>query len=174
MLKRLANIALSNTDITDLLDDKVKILLYPDIIKFKTIDELLKPFGAVIILFESKPNYGHWCAIWKLNKNTVSFFNSYGGYPDDSLLHIDEGFRWISNQKYPYLSHLLVQSPYNLTYNEYNYQAHSQDIKTCGRWCVLRILLRDLNDDQFHKFVVDNIRRYHITPDELVTLLTTI
>lgn len=174
MLKQLEEIALSNEDILSLLNGKVKIVLYPDIYKYETIYDFLEPYGAVILLFESKPNYGHWCAIWKLNKYTISFFNSYGGYPDDSLRFIDKKFRIDSHQDFPYLSELLLNSPFRLTYNEYDYQELNKDIRTCGRWCVLRILLRHMDDEQFHNFIVQKIRKFNMTPDELVTVLTTI
>jgi hypothetical protein len=172
MLKRLEDIALSNTDIMHLLDHKANIVLYPNLHKYKNIDQVLGPHEATVILFEFKPEYGHWVCIWKLDKQTLSFFNSYGGYPDDSLLYIDGSFRDKSNQEYPYLSELFVNSPYKLTYNEFEFQKHKKDIKTCGRHCVVRLYCRNLDDKEYYDFIEAYKRELGVTADELVTLLT--
>ena len=174
MLARLEDIALSNKDILELLNRQCSIILYPDLHKYKTIDDVLGPHEACIILFESKPKYGHWCAVWKLDKNTCSFFNPYGGYPDDSLIYIDDWFRRKSNQQFPYLSQLLLDSPYDLTYNEYQYQARASNIKTCGRHCVVRLFNRSLTDSQYHNYINRNIKKHNATADQIVTLLTPI
>ncbi len=86
ILKAYEDIALSNTDITNLLNGKVNIVLYPDLYRYRSIDEVMGPFQACILLFEAKPSYGHWCAIFKTDLNTVEFFNPYGGYPDDWVM----------------------------------------------------------------------------------------
>ena len=90
ILKKYEDIALSDKDVTDLLDNKVKIELYPNLIKYDNLNQLLGKYGSCILLFEARPKYGHWVLIFKLDKNTIEFFNPYGGYPDDSLLFIDK------------------------------------------------------------------------------------
>lgn len=55
--------ALSGNELIDLLGGKVKIVRYPNIHKYKTIDELLEPYGSTIILYELRKNYGHWVCI---------------------------------------------------------------------------------------------------------------
>jgi|SRR5208337_5108836 len=174
MLKRLEAIALSNKDIMKLLDNKAEIVLYPNLHKYQNIDQVLGPHEAAVILFEFKPEYGHWVCIWKLDKQTLSFFNSYGSYPDDSLLFIDGSFRDKTNQEYPYLSELFLKSPYKLTYNEYQYQKHNKDIRTCGRHCVVRLYCRNLSDKQYHEFITSEMKKYKINADQLVTMLTPI
>lgn len=160
------DIALSNKEIMELVDHKAQVILYPDLYKYSTIDEILGPYEACFILFESKPNYGHWCLLFKLNHNTLEFFNPYNGYPDDSLEYIDPHFRLQSNQELPYLSILLYNSPYKLTYNEYHFQKRNKNIKTCGRWCAVRLICRNLSLKKFAN-IFNN--KYG---DLLVTLLT--
>lgn len=167
------DIALSNHNIMDLLDGQVNIVLYPDLHKYKNIDEVLGPYGACILLFEAKPNYGHWCAIIKENNNSIEFFNPYGGFPDDSLKYIPHHFAKISNQLVPYLSLLLADSPYELYYNEFAFQKHKKNIKTCGRHCVFRVMHKHMNIYQY-KNILDNLcKKYKTDYDGVVTIMTT-
>lgn len=172
VLKHYEDISLSDKDIFKLLDGKYKLVLYPDLIKYTDIDQVLGKYGACVLLFEARPNYGHWCCLWKLDKNTVSFFNSYGGYPDDSLEYIPEHFAQESNQNKPYLSILLDKCPYDLTYNEYAYQKKGKNIRTCGRHVCVRLFCRNLGDDEYHDLIMHFVKKYNINPDEVVTLLT--
>lgn len=165
-------IALSDKDLANLLDHENKLVMYPDLIKYNNIDDVLGPNGMCTLLFESRKNYGHWCCLWKLNDDTVSFFNSYEGLPDDTLDYINKNFADISNQNYPYLSRLLYSCPYKLTYNQYPYQEKGKQIKTCGRHVVVRLWCRDLSDKQYHSYVKYFCKQYHLNADEFVTLLT--
>ncbi len=172
VLQQYENIALSDKHLFKLLDNKAKLVVYPDLINYNNIDEVLGPHGMCILLFEAKKNYGHWVGLFKQNENTVSFFNSYGGYPDDSLDYIPEHFAKLNNEDKPYLSILLEDCPYNLTYNEYKYQKHGSNIKTCGRHVAVRLWCRAMNDDEYHDYVTYFTKKYNIDADEFVTLLT--
>ena len=171
-LSNYENIALSNKDILYLLDGKANIVMYPDLYKYNNIDEILDPYGACILLFESKPKYGHWCAIFKTSNTTLEFFNPYGGYPDDSLEYIPMHFREISNQLYPYLTILMINSPYQLSYNEIQFQKHNKNIKTCGRHCVVRLLYRYLSLYEYYNDLKNLSDDTGYNFDQLVTLLT--
>lgn len=175
-LKYYENIPLSDKDILNLLNNRVNIEVYPNLHKYQNIDELLGPYEACVILFESKPNYGHWCCVFKINDDLIEFFNPYGsiknGFPDDCLLHIPTNFRKESHQYVPYLSLLLLNSPYELSYNEYELQQHNNNIKTCGRHCVVRLWNKNLTLDEY----IDNLNRdcenENLNYDQLVTLIT--
>lgn len=171
-LKYYENIALSNRDILKLLDNKANIVLYPDLCNYKNLDEILEPYGSCILLFEAKPKYGHWCAIFKVDKDTIEFFNPYGGYPDDSLEYIPLHFRKISNQYYPYLSLLMYDSPYKLSFNEFQFQRKNNDIKTCGRHCVVRLLCRNLSLYDYVELLDLLCLKLNTDYDGVVTMLT--
>jgi mRNA-degrading endonuclease YafQ of YafQ-DinJ toxin-antitoxin module len=172
ILKVYENIALSDKEVLKLIDGKANLILYPDLIQYDNIDEILAPYGACIILFEAKPKYGHWCCLFKQNEKLLEFFNPYGGYPDDSLEYIPMHFRLISNQYYPYLSSLMYKSPYELSYNEHKFQKHNKDIKTCGRHAAVRLVFRHLSLDKY-KELLDFLRKIlKMNYDEIVTLLT--
>lgn len=172
IIKKNEDIALSNFDINILLGGRVNIVLYPDLHKYFTLDELLGKYQACILLFEAKPRYGHWVCIFKLNPYVVEFFNPYGGFPDDSLLQINKKFRQQSGQEYPLLSKLLLNSPYKLTYNEFQFQEKNKDVKTCGRHCVVRLLKRNLNLYEYVYFLDVLCDKWNTNYDGVVTLLT--
>ncbi len=172
ILAKYEDIALTNGDIFKILDGEFNLVLYPQLVSYSDIDQVLGPHGACVLLFEAKERYGHWCCLWKQDENTVSFFNSYGGFPDDSLDHIPEHFAKINNEDYPYLSLLLDNSPYDLTYNEYDYQKHDSNIKTCGRHVCVRLWCRDMSDDQYHEYISYFMKKYRINADQFVTLIT--
>ena len=171
-ISKYEDIALSDKQLFNILKGRNKLVLYPDLINYHNIDEVLGPNGMCTLLFEAKKNYGHWCCLWKLDNNTVSFFNSYGGYPDDSLNHIPDHFAKKSNQDYSYLSLLLYNSPYELTYNDIAYQKKGHDIKTCGRHCAVRLICRNMTDEEYDNYIKYFTKKFNINPDELVTLLT--
>ncbi len=172
IIKKYEDVALSNTDIFELLGGKVHIAMYPDLHNYENIDQLLGKYGACILLFEAKPQYGHWVLIFKLDSTTIEFFNPYGGYPDDSLLSINKKFRIKTNQEYPILSQLLIDSPYKLTYNEFQFQEKNHGINTCGRHCVVRLLKRKLDLYQYVNFLNKLCNEYNENYDGVVTLLT--
>lgn len=172
IIEKYENIALSNFDILKILDDKTNIILYPDLYQYRTLDECLQPYGSAIILFEAKPQYGHWVCVFKTINGEIEFFNPYGGYPDDSLWYIPYRFREVSHQLYPHLSYLLINSPYELSYNEFQFQKHGKNIKTCGRWCCARLLFRQLDLYEFKNLIDELKRKLHLSGDKIVTLLT--
>jgi len=171
-IKYYEDVALSNSDVLNQLNGKVKIVLYPDLYKYHSIDEVLGPYGACVLLFEAKPKYGHWVCLFKQTQDEVCFFNPYGGYPDDSLHYISDEFKQKSHQNKPILSQLLLESPYNLSYNEFQFQKRAKDIKTCGRHCVVRLLGRNENLYEY-KDTLDALReQLDMDYDGVVTYLT--
>jgi hypothetical protein len=172
ILKQYENIALSDKELKKIVDGKASIVLYPNLIHYKNMDEVLGPHEACFLLFEAKPHYGHWCLIFKVNENTLEFFNPYGGYPDDSLNHIPMHYRVKSNQLHTILSELMLKSPYELTYNEFPFQEHNPNTKTCGRWCAFRLICRNMSLYQFKEFIDSIEDEFGLNGDELVTLAT--
>ncbi len=178
-IKDLENISLSDKQLMSLIDNEANLVLYPDLHKFKNIDDLLGRHGACIILYESKPNYGHWTAIFKTNNpKELEFFNSYGdsgrhdGYPDATLKFIPKDFRILSKQDHTYLAKLMVDSPYSLSYNQYKFQSDAEGIKTCGRHVANRLRMRHLSLDEYHNVIMKYCRELRMNPDQIVSLLT--
>jgi hypothetical protein len=171
-LEKLEDIALSGSDILNLLDGKINIILYPDLHKYNSINDILQPNGACILLYESKPRYGHWVALIKTNDKAIEFFNSYGGLPDACLKLIDLDFRKETNQLLPYLKNLMYKSPYELNYNEFQFQKKDYDIKTCGRHCVVRVSCKHLNIYDYKKLLDKLCNILDTDYDGVVSILT--
>jgi len=147
--------SLSDTDIKRFLKNKTKIIQYKELSKYNNIDDLLYPYGHVILLYMTGHNYGHWTLIMRRGQNEIHFFDSYGYKPDEEFNFIDNEFRAVSNQIYKKIVFMLLNSPYNITYNEYKLQSKStkkQQISTCGRWCLGRLINGHLDEHQFAEF----------------------
>lgn len=166
VVNRYVKMALSDKDVLKLVRGRANLILYPEMHKYSTIDEVLGPYGSCLILYESEPNYGHWTCVNKILSDTIEYFNSYGGLPDNALKYIPQSFQKVSNQDYTYLAKLMYDSKYKLTYNEHRFQKMNNDIRTCGRWACLRIILKHLSLKEFTKIFKNK------DSDKLATLLT--
>lgn len=166
------DIALSDQDIRSLLDGKCSIVLYRDMHKISTIDQLLGKYNSCVVLIETKEKYGHWVCITLRNdkhkgKHILEYFDALGKPPDYWLDDISPMFARETNQDKPYLSQLLIDCPYKLSYNEFDFQELGNgSVKTCGRWVCLRIMFRDETLKTFKDIF------YDVFSDELATYFT--
>jgi hypothetical protein len=165
-LKKAISYALSDHDVLKVVDGKANIITYPDLYRYKKLDDILKPYGSAFILYEWKPSFGHWISINKINPDTVEVFDSYGVLPDDELGWVPKKFIKKSNQDFTYLTELLYDSPYNIDYNHYKFQKKGSGISTCGRHAAMRILFKEMPLDEYYKVFGG------VDSDELVTLFT--
>jgi len=149
-------------------DDNIKQVL-PDCkiytyneLKNKKIDDILPSNKSYcIILYQNTPNSGHWTCLLRKN-NIIEYFDSYGG-------KIDEPLKWISKEKNlnlgidkPFLSDMLKNSKYIFNYNDFDFQSQkNHEISTCGRWCILRLLLYKYSDIMIKDFqkIIQTIKK---------------
>ena len=115
------------------------------------INSLLANEKYIVILYETRKHYGHWCCLFRNNKNNIEFFDSYGIFPDDELKYATKSFRKKNNMMWPHLTYLLLSCPYKIEYNNHKFQKMSRKISTCGRWCLIRCLLSAVDIDNFYK-----------------------
>ena len=146
------NIDLSGADIERITDGKCRIIAYEDLSGFLNIDQLLQPHNAVIILYQTKKNYGHWVSILKYDNN-IEFFDPYGFGVDEELEIIEH--LHIRNEK-PHLTELLNSSNYNIIVNNKKLQKFAEHINTCGRWCSLRVRFKDVDLKKFTDLMTKN------------------
>lgn len=195
IIRHQQEVALSNRDLTDFLrlhGLSTKISLYPEVCRARHIDDLLDPeTGTGILLIESRPSYGHWCCLTRGTRGNhpdlLEFFNSYGnssgkagknsfgGWPDDAVarvLEMNPEFAKSVNEDKPYLSRLMIESGYPLSYNEFRLQGSAPDIRTCGRHCLARILFRDMPLEEYVVELRQCAKKMNTTPDGIVTILT--
>lgn len=161
--------AFSTDDMMKVVDGNTNVMAYPKLRHYNNIDEVLGKHGACIVLYETKKNYGHWCLIFKLSPTTIEFFDPYCYSVDEQLKFIPKNFRKENNEKFPHLSYLLYNSPYKLTYNHHRFQKLAKDVNTCGRWCSIRLVLRNLPLKKFIKLFEGTDE---FNSDTLVTVLT--
>lgn len=157
------------SDIKILLNGKIKILTYNSLESFDTIEQLLHPFGRVVLLYEWKKNFGHWVCVFYAPNHRIEFFDPYGYKPDGEKSFIPPKL-W----RMGYLSQLLYDASnrgWIIEYNQYKFQKKGNDISTCGRWVVLRLLFQNYTLEEFHK-IFQNLGDVH--SDDLVTFLTEI
>ena len=173
-LKRDLSYALSDRDIKKL-NPQAKLILYEDVKRFKNIDQLLHPYGSVIILYEWKrtkdASIGHYITVNKVNNGIVEHFDSYAIKPDNELSQIkdtSQAFKKMTGQDHKYLLDLYIKSPYPVSYNHYPLQSLSDDIATCGRYAVIRSLYRHMPLEEFIKIFLNQ----RDSPDTIAVQLT--
>jgi len=129
---------LGDDDIRHYLPD-AKIMKHSKLANYKTIDDLLpeNPDYA-FILYEDSPNKGHWICVSRYD-DTVEYFDSYGGKPDDPLKWTPEKVRVGLGSTHPFLRQLFNATDKKVVYNPIKYQKEGADINDCGRHCVFRI-----------------------------------
>lgn len=171
---------LNGDDIKRLAGDKTKIIEYPELEKYQSIDALFGNDNAVIILYlADKTPYsatGHWvCLTRDPSKHAVNFFCSYGLLPDSSIYWIkSKKERERLNQDIPLLTKMLLdysKGGGKVHYNERQLQARDPDVATCGRFVGLRARFNQLSTNEFQKMLLD-YRNKGWNLDDLVTELS--
>lgn len=151
-----------------------KILVFGDLRKYNSINEVLpKDKDFIILLIETDKNVGHWCCLTK-NKGVITWFDSYGMKPGSELKFIDNDRKAKLNEDHNYLGELLSKSQYKIEYNNIPYQSDSEDVKDCGRYVILYLILfneKNFNLKQFQQFMKDKTKQLKLSYDQLVSYL---
>lgn len=168
MNKNSISYSLSDGDINGFLQNKCKIVVYPDLHKYKSLSQLLKPYECVVLLYEMKQDVGHWCCLID-HGDKIEFFDPYGLIVDDELDFIPDDFQNKSNQNHTYLTNLLLNQNKPVEYNHTKLQGKNPKITTCGRWTVARLLFKDWDLSKFVKVMKSDPK---LKPDQVVTEFT--
>lgn len=176
MEETLANIkayALSNEDIQTILEPDTKIFTYPDFGTMETIDDAFDSLGRCIFLFLTQsPTSGHWLTMFRKG-NVIEYFDSYGEKPEAQRCWLSEDQLEALGEEEPFLMNLLKKSPYKVFYNTVKYQKNREDLNTCGRWGVARLICKDMDNRQFYNLVKEEMKKKNITSmDDWVALFT--
>jgi hypothetical protein len=149
----------------------VPFVLYPDLQKYKDLDDLLGEKGAVVVLYETQKNSGHWTLVFRQGK-TVEFFDSYNYKPDGEFKFVPDDFRKINDMVFPQLTKMLYDSGYEIHYNNFKLQSNGRNIATCGRHVITRLRYKDLDINKFYKMLKNISKKTGYNFDEIVTILT--
>ena len=103
-------IDLSKQHILDITKNGCDVIVYHSLGNYNSIQDLLGEKGAVIILYETKQNFGHWVAMFYTDdaRNQVEFFDSYGFAPVQEL-------DYAKYDDQPLLSELMEKSNLKIT-----------------------------------------------------------
>jgi hypothetical protein len=156
----------SSKYIMEKLRGKTNLIVYRELKKVNHIDKIFIN-NCCIILIELKSGSGHWvCVINHPSRGSIEAFNSYGRYPDDDLVYVPENMKKLLGEDIPLLTKLLYESKRPIEYNDHKLQSLNQEIATCGYYCILRILFKDMDVDTFAKKLMN--KKY--TPDQMVIM----
>lgn len=167
----LIKVSLSDSDIMEFFDNKIKIYKYSELENIHSIGELLDEFLLCIILFEiTDVNIGHWtllqqCYDEKRNLPYILFFDSYGYTPENelSVSRVNK----LTGQERGYLMKLLYNQPQEVHYNNFRLQKIKKNYNTCGKWCCVKGLYPFLDENEFASL----LRSTQIEPDLLICKL---
>jgi len=136
-----------------------RIVMYNELPEFDTIEELLPTKRChFVLMYQDSPNTGHWCCVLRQN-NTVEMFDSYGNYPDNDLKWVDKEKRRELGIDGKYLSNLFNKTKLKVVFNTEPYQAKGNEIATCGRHVVFRLLNSDKPLKKYHTFIKDEMKK---------------
>lgn len=155
----------SDDDLVKVCDGKVNVVSYKDVMRAHHVDQVLGKHGAAIILYETRPRYGHWVALIRQGPDLVEFFDSYGMAPDQQLSFVPPQM-----QMYPCLKQLFAHSGVRCIWNKTKLQAEGQKVSTCGRWAALRVAWARKGIPM--EVFVKDFTGQALKPDSYVTLLT--
>lgn len=139
---------------------KCRWIVYDDLNKFKRVDQLMD-LGVVVILLQIETpkasRVGHFIVLLDHGSH-YEHFDSYGLTMDEELKITQEH----------HLTALFKTSTKPIVDNHKRLQTLREDVNTCGRWVVARLLLRTLELDKFLKL----IEYFHVNYDDLVSIMT--
>ena len=163
--------ALGDDDMNQLLGDNLFIFVYPYLDDVQHIDDIFDNEGRSLMLYlVNNINSGHWVCMIKKN-NHIHYFDPYGNGPDNILNTLSEQKKDELDQETPKLTNLLKDSGYTIDYNIYPYQKVGNNINTCGRHCVFRLLNKDLDDVQYYNLIKRYTKKYNLNIDDTMSLL---
>jgi hypothetical protein len=151
----------------------VKIMSYPELKKYSSLDDTLDSKGRVVILFLTEgPLVGHWTTLFKDGPDSFQWFDSYGLKPDGTR-------RWLSKSKLislreekPVLTNLIKRAEDGgavVNFSPYHFQRDNASIETCGRHVACRLIKKHLSPEEYAIWVTKNNTA---DPDRVVTEYT--
>lgn len=163
--------ALSNFQLESILGEGSLPIMYQDLHKYNTIEELLPQDNSFkIILLNDKPYSGHWIALTR-NKDKYNYFNSYGISFNQDLYLIPSTIRKILGNYDNYLNDLLKDK--NVVYNKLKMQNDKSEI--CGRYVALFIIMNTrmgYSMREFIDYLKEQKKINNVSYDELIMILT--
>jgi len=151
---------LSGDEIMDA-DPSIHVLTYGQLAHYKSIDQLLKKFEKIVLLYFNKEDFGHWVALFK-NKQEVQ----------DVDINVMKKY----GQMHPLLVDMLLDSTHPIRYNDVQYQAYGKRdgkiINTCGQHCVVRLINSDMSEKEYLDYIIMNMIKNNMSSDAIAVVLS--
>lgn len=149
---------LSGKDIHRITDGKCNIIEYEQLKNYNNINDVMGTNRAVIILYETKQNFGHWVCLFSNGNNNLEFFDSYGLSMDEELKINPNYNRSLNNGTIsPHLTLLISMCRgCHVVSNKTQLQKYLHHTNTCGRWVAMRIKYRKLSLEKFIELFTKN------------------
>lgn len=169
IIKKAIDYPLSDEDITRATG--LGVLTYDKLPNYNKLEDVIaNEHKAVVLLYLSFWNSGHYVLLFQDDNGIFNIWDSYGiGRVDGELqylpFYLNQGGR-------PHLS-TLVQD-YNsrgkqVKTNTFALQNDRYDTQTCGSWCIARYLMRHHSNENFARLFLEN--KEYIKPDSLLVLM---
>lgn len=161
---------LSDDDIRRCFNNQIKIIKYSQIKDYDNVDDLLAPYDRVMLLWEYKKDYGHWCCLYrsKGGKNvlpgTIWYFDSFGTPIEGILKKLDKKTKSRLDEHEGYLIRMFKNR--DVYYNTHKLQG--KDTSVCGRYCIGRMVFDNLTSDEFRLLLTIK----GVNKDDLITFAT--
>jgi hypothetical protein len=160
--------SLSDDDIRGLLGGNIEITPYQKIKEVQNINELFDSRGRAIIFYpQQSENVGHWTCMIKDGRQ-IEFFDPYGEPPDAQKDGLSKNQLEKMRMDHPDLTRLLEESGCHVIFNKVQLQKLANDVQTCGRHCVCRLLYYKMPIGKYRQM----IQKSGMTPDEFVVAKT--
>jgi len=173
------DVQLSDKQTLKIMGKRSKMVLYPDLKSYRTLEELFGNKNKILLLYINRMHdnniSGHWTILLKKD-NYCEYFDSYGNFIDFSLTLYKKKWRQASEQDKKYLSDLLYEwssDPKNeIHYNEKQYQAYGNNINTCGRFVALRAYFFPQVSLEKFQSIFDRMKKKKYDIDKAIVLMT--
>ena len=141
------------------------VVEYQDVINARDIDDVFKGQDAVILFY---PNFqsggsvaGHYVSLLRHpESHTILFYDPYGLKPDTQKRFAGKQKDELYDERENTLIRHLLNSGWNVDYNEHVHQSKAQGVATCGRHSLNRILYKDLTNDQYNQLIRHATKKY--------------
>jgi hypothetical protein len=170
----------TSTDIFNKYLGRPKIIKYSELNKYNDLDELLPNINDyVIILIEAEENIGHWVALLKYKIKDdifIEWVDSYGMVPATGLKYNSDYTNRLLGNDINKIFELLENEKYNkqIIYNKSRLQELDNNIATCGRHVIFRILCFKFFNANLYEYlkIMNNLKqKFNISADEVVAML---
>ena len=163
--------SLSNFDIKKVLPH-INIFTYPHLENVRHIDEVLDKHGRAIMLYlTDDERTGHWTALLK-HGDVIEVFDPYGIKPDEQGKFLGGMMNEGKSKYQTLLTDLIKRSGYGMKYNKTRHQPVSENISTCGRHAILRVLTGHLPLEEYNKRLKTIAKQSGVSVDDIATGLT--